>query len=184
MSDRWGVDLADDNSFQRFFGGSDNRGFHFLLEAGLRGSPEHIRDLVNLVSADNLIYVHGNTCESDIGLTRTLAHEPQHFLQCSNYRKLWAIEGLFQKPVPNPDLKANWETPSEVEARIVAKKVTNACFTREQVDNCIPERIEQATSLNDRGNWRFVQSLDPMVEYDFVKRDRGAAQTLQAPGLK
>ncbi len=81
MSDRWGVDLADDNSFQRFFGGSDNRGFHVLLEAGLRGSPEHIRDLVNLVSADNLIYVRGNTCESDIGLTRTLAHE--HNIFCS-----------------------------------------------------------------------------------------------------
>ena len=74
---------------------------------------------------ESLIYLHGSTCETDIGLTMTLAHELQHFLQYTNERHLWTANTLLMKlpSLPTDDLKACSDFPVEREARITAKKV-------------------------------------------------------------
>jgi len=71
----------------------------------------------------SVIYLHGSTCEKDVGLTITFAHELQHFLQYANERRLWAVNSLLVNlpNLPTEDLKAIWDFPIEREARIVAK---------------------------------------------------------------
>jgi hypothetical protein len=43
---------------------------------------------------DDLVYLHGSTCNDDVGLTITLAHELQHAIQHATMRKVWAVNGL------------------------------------------------------------------------------------------
>jgi len=159
--------LAEDNLLQRYIGGPENRGFHFPLQKELTSWwPEDIRGLTTLVSAHSLVYLHGSTCESELALTITLAHELQHFLQYSVRPNLWAADSLLQKLVPNVGLQAGWEAPAEMEARIVSKRVATNLYGPDRVAAYIGERIEEAMSSRDRESWEALQSLDPLTDYD------------------
>lgn len=46
---------------------------------------------------DSLIYIHGSTCDWDIGLALTLAHELCHFLQYATERSIWAANMLLSR---------------------------------------------------------------------------------------
>jgi len=43
---------------------------------------------------DSVIYLHGTTCEQDLGLVLTLAHKLCHFLQYANARGTWAANSI------------------------------------------------------------------------------------------
>jgi hypothetical protein len=160
--------LAEDNSLQRLFG-PENRGFHYPVGKGLAGWwPEDVRNFTALVSAHSLVYLHGSTCESELALTMTLAHELEHFLQYSERPNLWAADSLLQKLVPNVGLQAGWETPAEMQARIVSKKVATDLYGPDQVAAYIAERIEGARSSRDRESWESLQSLDARTDYDMA----------------
>ena len=58
--------------------------------------PDYLRDLIfiQVREFDHVIYLHGSTCSSEVGLAITFAHELQHFVQYMTARKLWALNTL------------------------------------------------------------------------------------------
>ena len=74
---------------------------------------------------DDFIYLHGSTCSSAMGLTMTLAHELQHFIQHSQQTRLWAANSLIPK-LKKATIRAlglRWcDIPHEREARIVSSR--------------------------------------------------------------
>ena len=68
---------------------------------------------------DELIYLHGSTCASEVGLTMTFAHELQHFVQHGNMLTLWAANTLIPQ-LPKSVINAlglRWcDIPHECEA--------------------------------------------------------------------
>jgi hypothetical protein len=79
---------------------------------------------------DSLVYLYGTTCEADIGLTLTLAHELQHVFQYAMQRSAWAANLLLQHlPEPfNFDFTVWWDFLIEVDARRVAKAVAENLY--------------------------------------------------------
>jgi len=66
---------------------------NLALNLGLVYFPQFVRDIIAPVDERTwkcifpyagMILVHGSTCDTDIGLTLTFAHELQHFLQYTN----------------------------------------------------------------------------------------------------
>jgi hypothetical protein len=97
------------------------------------------------------------------------------------------MDVLLKQLVPKERLRAEWETPCETEARIVAKKVATGLFDQESVGKYITERIEAPLSLRDKQNWEFVQSLDCLAKYSsldetksLVQRNKTELKRLQA----
>lgn len=129
--------FLDDEEWQdlREKAGIDNRGAHFPLGGALPRfayPPVYLQELLAVnrkIVFDNLIYLYGSTCTQDIGLTMTLAHELQHFVQYGCSRRLWAANTL----IPNlpreviARLQLTWcDLPHEYEARLVSKRVAEA----------------------------------------------------------
>jgi hypothetical protein len=173
--------FADDDSLPWF--GPENRGFHYLTEYGLGGWPMDVQTVAAQANPDSIVYLQGSTCDNDLGLTMTFAHELQHFLQAWNHRDAWAMDSLFRQLVPSDCLKAGWETPSEREARIVSKRVTTDLFGQGLVEKYVAERIEAPLSLCDKQNWEFIQSLDLAARYNFVDKTKILVQRYK-PELK
>ena len=84
------------------------RGVHWPIRGGgLSGWPNYMWNVVappcNPDSSgvtwpfDSLVYLYGSTCENELGLTITFAHELQHFLQYANERQLWAANALLMR---------------------------------------------------------------------------------------
>src|ERR1035438_169440 len=75
---------------------------------------------------DHLIYLHGSTCADEAGLTMTLAHELQHFIQRAITPTFWAASTLIPRlsGCTVDALGLKWcHVPHEREARIVSKRV-------------------------------------------------------------
>jgi len=111
---------------------------------------------------DDLVYLYGNTCASEVGLTMTLAHELQHAIQHANLCELWAVNGLIQ----NLDretidtLKLTWsDIPIEREARIVSKSVAVHFFGEGRVSEYIDQKIAERVTEIDARDWQFVRTL-------------------------
>jgi hypothetical protein len=111
---------------------------------------------------DHIIYLHGSTCDNEIGLTMTFAHELQHFVQHSSVLNLWAQNSLIQH-LPKSVIKTlglKWsDIPIEREARIVSKRIAENLFGFEPVRQHIDTKISRAVNADDAADWRFVQGL-------------------------
>jgi hypothetical protein len=82
---------------------AERGGFMPTKGLALGSFPQFVRDIVAPVDERTrkcvfpyagMILVHGSTCETDIGLVLTFAHELQHFLQYTNERPIWAVNRL------------------------------------------------------------------------------------------
>jgi hypothetical protein len=142
--------------------GPENRGFHYPVpDGGLEPTwDDDVRIPASRVSPDILIYLHDSSCKIDMGLTWTLGHELQHFRQWSTNRNVWAVDSLLQRIVPNDSLKGGWETPAEIDARIVAKRVASDLYNQRQAEEYIAMKIQEPASENHRRDWQFVQSIE------------------------
>jgi hypothetical protein len=116
----------------------------------------------------SVVYLHGRTCESDIQLTMTLAHELQHFVQFTGNRQLWAIHVLLTKlpSLPTHNLRHWFDLPDEIEARIVAKRVALKVFGQTAIESHIATMIAGRSSNEDVADWEFIRGLDPNSVYD------------------
>jgi hypothetical protein len=123
---------------------------------------------------DCLIYLHGSTCETDIGLTLTLAHELQHFLQYVLCRPLWAINTLLMNlpDLPRHNLQAWKDFPLERESRIIAKQVAERVFGQSSVSTHIHDMIEAHLTDQDAADWAFIREIDCSVPYDPLEGTR------------
>jgi hypothetical protein len=136
----------------------------------------------NKSAFDNLIYLHGSTCQTDTGLVMTLAHELQHFVQHGREPKLWAessvVTNLTKEDIRA--LKLNWSNiPIEREARAVSKMVAEKLFGAEAVRRYIDGKIAKNANPADVEDWKFVRELDASVAYDLNRETRLLFQRLK-----
>ena len=118
-----------------------------------------------------VIYLHGSTRETDIGLTLTFAHELQHFIQYAHKQRLWALNTLLTN-LGSDDFKVWWDFPIEVDARRTAKLVAEELHGSRPVMEYISCRISARVTDTDADDWRFVQSIDTSFPYDLAERTR------------
>lgn len=151
---------------------------HVLGRLQKLGGPE------SLAAYQTLIYLHGSTCSTDVGLSMTLAHEFQHLKQSIGVPPVYVASILVGKCDELIRARALiWpDVPHEREARIISKRVTEMLFGPEAVRTYLDQRITDsvskmnaATSERDKNRWRidaadwlFIQRVDASVNYDFA----------------
>jgi hypothetical protein len=168
----------DDCHLKQNWGGASNRGVHWPIRGqGLHDWPFDMWGIIagsdpitntNTWPYASVVYLHGRTCESDIQLTMTLAHELQHFVQFTGNRQLWAIHVLLTKlpSLPTHNLRHSFDLPDEIEARIVAKRVALKVFGQTAIESHIATMIAGRSSNEDVADWEFIRGLDPNSVYD------------------
>lgn len=124
---------------------------------------------------DDVIYLHGSTCEDDASLIMTLSHELQHAVQHGRSRRIWAICSL----VPNLSkatiqaMKLAWaDIPTEREARIASKRVAVNLLGEQRVMAYIDQRIAARVTDADVADWQFVRAVPPSTSVDLVASTR------------
>jgi hypothetical protein len=120
---------------------------------------------------DDLVYLHGSTCNDDVGLTITLAHELQHVIQHATVRKVWAVNGLVMQLRRETivALKLTWaDVPIEREARIVSKRIAAHLFGERHVEKYIDHKITERVTEDDASDWQFVRTLTPSSSVDLL----------------
>jgi len=176
----------------RVFGiGPCYRGFYAPLKETTPGKlcfPEYLTDQLFDDSwmhpsrvFDHLVYVRASTCSDEAGLTMTLAHEFQHFVQHSEVRKLWAVNDLITRllrEVIPPSKMQSQDIPIEREAIIVSRCVAEELCGREAVAAYVEGKLAEATAENDVKNWQFVRDLDARASFDLAGETRAILQRL------
>lgn len=170
------LDNEDWHAFKRE-NGVANRGFYSRVKAAhphWQIAPAYILESVfssGVPASDDFIYLHGSTCSNEVGLTMTLAHELQHFVQRTSRTRLWAANTL----VPNlttaaiKDLGLKWcDVPHEREARIVAKRTAEKLFGAEAVRHHIDARIGQRITAADADDWECIRGLVTSIQFDLA----------------
>ncbi len=161
--------------------GRANRGLHERVRGGISHWPEYVQELLAVDDPDSfaitwpfssLIYLHGSTCETEIGMTITFAHELQHFMQYAGRRRLWAANMLLmnlEKYFPyRTDFKFLWEIPIEIEARVVAKQAAETLFGGERVRQYVDARVGNPVNADDAKDWEFFRGLRSSDSYDLL----------------
>jgi hypothetical protein len=178
------LDDRDWKPFKDRFG-TANRGFYGpLTEAPLPGWPDYLRALIFIhdtpqplsrqLAFQDIVYLHGTTCSTEVGLTITLAHELQHFVQHSHDLETWAANSLasytLQHVLHISDIEAlgmSWcDIPHEREARIVSKRIAEELFGVEAVREYIDARIAERVTEQDAADWKRIRHLAVLGSYD------------------
>jgi hypothetical protein len=176
--------------------GEENRGaFHPVHESVYRGTgwPERLREELTTVDreawrlvykCEAAVYLHDSTCQQIDMLMMTLAHELQHFIQYARYRQVWAYNTLVTQLHKNTI--AAWkltvhDIPIEREARIVAKRVSEAILGPEATAAYIDSRISSGYNDRDIADWKWIKEIDtsPDNEYDCTIETRRLFQGLR-----
>ncbi len=174
--------------------GKENRGVYTRLPLSKEAEPpaylsfclERRRE----PAVEDLIYVHGSTCAGcDVGLSMTLAHEVQHFVQYSTAQRCWAASNVLRalgKEFLGQYQIAYYAVPHEREARIVSKRVATAIFGAQEVACHIDSQIAKATSPCDEDgkDWESVKGIQPGHGYDLCRETRQVFRSLDATALR
>lgn len=159
--------------------GPANRGLHLVMELNECAAPaerivfpDYVEELLrepksNTNAYDIVIYVHGGTCEPDVSLIITFAHELQHVLQYGNSYTLWAVDRLFHRlKVPLGFTK--WEDhPVEQDAIFRSKKVAmDLCGEIIVSDYANSQAISNEHVESERARWRYFCDLSISDQYD------------------
>jgi hypothetical protein len=138
--------------------------------------PENVRNCIyfndkffgRTMIIDDLIYLYGSTCDDEVGLTMTLAHELQHFIQHSKVRKVWATNSLVCR-LDMGGLKLTWaDIPIEREARIISKRVAECLFDEQRVRQYIDKKIAERASEADVADLQHISTLTSSSSVDLV----------------
>lgn len=172
--------LIDDLDFPelKLHQGVANRGLFSPFDAqGLWGMiPRYFWDIVTECNQssgefgyrfDSLIYIHGSTCDWDIGLALTLAHELCHFLQYATERSIWAANMLLSRLPESHTLGFTvwWDFPIEKEARHVAKGVAETLYGPVAVRDYILMKVNEQITNEDAKDWNFMLGLSTSTPY-------------------
>jgi hypothetical protein len=192
------LDDHDNPWLKKQWGGDSNRGIHWPIRGqGLRDWPQDMWYTIAPVDQvsgnvtwpyDSVVYLHGSTCNVEVQLAMSLAHELQHFLQFAGQGQIWAINTLLGKLpyLPTADLSHWHDLPIEREARIIGKRVALNIFGESAVEEHIENMARLSSSPEDAANWDFIRALDSNEAYDiaigtvpFVQRHRRGLEDLQ-----
>src|SRR5580658_8028755 len=94
--------LDDEDWKAARFGADEGRGFYTPARDLYRWPhpPRYIADALvknGVVPYQNFVYLFGSTCATLEGLTMTLAHELQHFMQHGTSKTAWAMGAIASK---------------------------------------------------------------------------------------
>ncbi len=170
--------------------GPANRGFYSPVSLGsLWLPPDYLAECLivdSQLAFEHLIYLHGSTCSTDIGLAMTFAHELQHFIQHSTQRQLWAANRLANTMLTYMEprqFKASGlracDIPHERQARIVAKGVTENLFGADVVSRYIEEKRTEGVTEQDGADWECIRGLDATSPYDLAAETKLFFQRLK-----
>jgi hypothetical protein len=171
----------DDEDCQEFklLMGEGNRGFHRQISdnSAFPGWPKYLTDYIfaDDPSAfwfkrlfDQLIYLHGSACASNVGMTMTFAHELQHVVQRIHVPEILTANGLFRL-LPKTVLQSvglQWsDIPTEREARAVAKRIAITLHGDEAVKKFLVQRALTAADPVDLADVHFIEVLDTSTPY-------------------
>jgi hypothetical protein len=170
------LDVQDDWDLKRELG-AENRGINCLPRGHIyRSLPSYVQALIGHVNPrtrklewpfDMVIYLHGTTCETEIGLSLCFAHELQHFIQYAQRRSLWALNALLVE-LQNPDFQFWWDFPTEREARTVSKRLGVALFGEKAVGSYIQKQILAHVTDTDARDWESFSSIDFSTPYELA----------------
>lgn len=120
---------------------------------------------------DALIYIHGSTSSSEVGLTLTLAHEIQHFVQYATNRSTWVTDKLLQKLriTHEEEFRQSVDFPIEREARVVSKRVAIEMHGREAVEGFIRQERAKRITEKDVLDCDFLLSSEADLPYNATK---------------
>src|SRR5438046_1286133 len=94
-----------------------------------------------------MIYLHGNTCSTEVGLVMTFAHELQHFVQYGRQREIWLANTAIMMNFPRRVLKLAgvkiFHIPIELEARITSRRITTKLCGEGMASAYIDTRIRE-----------------------------------------
>jgi len=130
------------------------------------------------------VYLHDSTCQNLTGLTMTLSHEVQHFVQYGRDPRVWAynivVTNLCAKTIEALGLETQ-DIPIEDEARLVAKRACEAIVGTQATAAYIDERVERGSLPRDVANWRFIREIDtsPGNAYDRKSKTRRLYRSLE-----
>jgi len=121
---------------------------------------------------DVVIYLRNRTCESPTGTAITFAHELQHFMQYENSRKVWWANRHLQDSRLVQGRLPPWHIPTEYEALLVSKQVTEKVLGPDNVRDYAEQAKdrEQIECEGDPKKWEFFLRLDVCEEFDLQKR--------------
>lgn len=68
--------------------------------------------------------------------------------------------------------------PTERQARIVAKRVTDFLYGTQSVDDYVDQRISSGGKPDDVNDWKFVKSINPALQFDILKYTQELFQRL------
>jgi hypothetical protein len=182
----------DDEDWQLFKTdiGKANRGLYGPIQDDQpwAGWPEYVTALIFVDDLsrikfsrvfEHIIYLHGSTCSSDIGLAMTFAHELQHYVQYSTMLKIWAESVLIRNLLATFDdkliksLGLKWsDIPTEREARAVSKRIAELLFGNAAVRKFIDMKIAERVTEDDAADWQFVQDLNTATPYVLEEETR------------
>ena len=166
--------------------GLANRGVQGALEAGKEDSlrkylRQYLLDDAGNLLFDNLIYVHGSTCEPDVSLAITCSHEMQHFAQHCHNRKLKEVDSLFCR---SKELLGftKWEDhPIEQEALWKSKTVAIDLYGEASVTQYAEFQIAESQRCSsasasakqkmwdtEAGRWRYFLNLPAGGSFDLA----------------
>jgi hypothetical protein len=175
LSNRRLLCFLDDEEWQilKDENGVANRGIYIPYPSPLSCyyAPQYIQDRLGADYGllNDLIYLHGTTCASELGLTMTLAHELQHCIHHSEHVQLWAANTLLSQ-LPGSTLSAmrlrSCDIPIEREARIVSKRVAEYLFGAEVLRQYIDAKITEPVTEEDASDWECIREISTSTVYD------------------
>lgn len=129
---------------------------------------------------DFVVYLHDSTCIDAVGLTMTLAHELQHFVQYTHARAQWDANERFKEYWTRfePPGIYNFQFPMEQKARIIAKRISEKLHGPEAVSSYIERNIVAPVDAPDKMDWEFIRDLDTSIEYDLGAQTIAFARSL------
>lgn len=159
--------------------GLANRGLHLVIKLNSQKAsegkivfPDYVQELLNKDQSntnayDNVIYVHGGTCDPEVSLIITLAHELQHCLQYGNSYSLWAIDQFFRRFNGHLGF-TKWEDhPTEQEAIFRSKMVAmDLCGENIVTDYANLQASSDKHDEAERTRWRYFRDLSTSERYD------------------
>ena len=163
--------------------GAANRGCYSPVRpGGLGWPPDYLSECLVVDSQfafDDLVYLHGSTCECELGLTMTFAHELQHFVQHSILPTVWAANAVAAytlRSLDSYDIEAlrlrSCDIPHEREARIVAKRAAENLFGTDAVNQYIDAKIAERVNEQDVADWECIRGLVASTPYDLTRETK------------
>jgi len=126
-----------------------------------------------MVAFEHLIYIRAGTCSDPTGCVATYAHELQHLIQHERSPRVLRVNNaLYQSLKKYEPTATASDIPSEREANIVSKKVTEAVCGVEAVKAFAEKQVqlmEELGNVEQRDRWIFFRDVPSSTAYDLLE---------------